>query len=489
MISWMQKHKKWLVITIWISTIAFVGAGFVGWGAYQYGSSAGTVAKVGDIKIDTKEFQQRYSNIYAYYNNMFQGNFDQKKAKELGLDKEALNSLVTEALFLNLAKDLGLTVLEDEVKDKIISMKEFQNNGVFDKKLYLEVLKRAGIKPKKFEKSIEKEILLSKLQDILKPVLTPLEFDTFGSALFMGDKIKYKVLTSKDINLNYSKEELKKYWEKNKNQYLTEPMYEISILWVEPDNVEISEKELKEYYTKNRLKFSDDNGKIKSFEEAKSEVKEALRLKKAKKKALKEYLKFKKGEISATEQKTLPLDNSLIPSNIMKEIAQKNEKKYLKPKLIGKKYAIIRLDRKISSRPKSFEEAKNEVLGDFLKEKSAEELKKMAQEMYKNFDGKVTGYISRDDLDKLPPLKEVEAAEFLNKLFTTQKAEGYILLDNNKAVVYNILDQKLVRKNKIDKNRAFITDNSIKVKEATLNSRLLDVLQKSYEIEIFYKGQ
>ncbi len=32
MITWMQRHKKWLVITIWISTIAFVGAGFVGWG-------------------------------------------------------------------------------------------------------------------------------------------------------------------------------------------------------------------------------------------------------------------------------------------------------------------------------------------------------------------------------------------------------------------------------------------------------------------------
>ena len=33
MITWMQRHKRWLVITIWISTIAFVGAGFVGWGS------------------------------------------------------------------------------------------------------------------------------------------------------------------------------------------------------------------------------------------------------------------------------------------------------------------------------------------------------------------------------------------------------------------------------------------------------------------------
>ncbi len=47
MITWMQKHKKWLIVTIWISTIAFVGAGFVGWGSYDYGKSDSAVAIVG----------------------------------------------------------------------------------------------------------------------------------------------------------------------------------------------------------------------------------------------------------------------------------------------------------------------------------------------------------------------------------------------------------------------------------------------------------
>jgi len=488
MISWMQKHKKWLVITIWISTIAFVGAGFVGWGAYQYGTKAGTVAKVGDIKIDVKELQQRYSNLYSYYNNIFKGNFDQKKAKEMGLEKEALNSLITEALYLNLAKDLGLTVLESEVKDTIINMKEFQTDGKFDKKLYKEVLKRAGIKPKDFEKSIEKEILISKLQKILKPVLTPLEIETFGASLFIADKIKYKVISTNDIKLNYTEDELKKYWEKNKDRYMTEPKYKISLVWVKPENENFNEKELREFYKKNRLKFVNDNGKIKSFEEAKEEVIEALKIKKTKKIALKKYLQFKKGKIGAQEQKVLSLDNEIIPSNIMKEIAQKNEKSFLKPKLIGKKYVIIRLDEKVPSRPKSYIEAKNEALKDFIKEKNIKELKKVAEKLSKNFDGKISEYISRDDIDKVPPLKEVEAAEFLNKLFATHNSKGYILLDNTKAVLYQILDQKLVQKEKLNKNKSFITDNSLKVKNSVLNSNLLDTLQKSYEIKI-YKGQ
>ena len=52
MITWMQKHRKWLVITIWISTIAFVGAGFVGWGAYDFNlARSSSAAKVGGEKI------------------------------------------------------------------------------------------------------------------------------------------------------------------------------------------------------------------------------------------------------------------------------------------------------------------------------------------------------------------------------------------------------------------------------------------------------
>ena len=58
MITWMQKHKKYLVVTIWVSTIAFVGAGFVGWGAYDMNTNrAKSVAKVGNRNISIGEFQ------------------------------------------------------------------------------------------------------------------------------------------------------------------------------------------------------------------------------------------------------------------------------------------------------------------------------------------------------------------------------------------------------------------------------------------------
>ena len=85
MITWMQRHKKWLVITIWISTIAFVGAGFVGWGSYDYGKQGAVVAVVGDREVSVEEYQQEYSKIYEQYAKMFGPMFSKELAEQLKL--------------------------------------------------------------------------------------------------------------------------------------------------------------------------------------------------------------------------------------------------------------------------------------------------------------------------------------------------------------------------------------------------------------------
>ena len=125
MITWMQRHRKYLVITIWISTIAFIGAGFVGWGQYSYGDKAGAVAKVGDVPITSAELQKSYTTLFNQYNQLFQGKLDEKKAQQFGLQRQALRQLVNQALVLNLAKSYGLIVTDDELWNVIKSQSFF----------------------------------------------------------------------------------------------------------------------------------------------------------------------------------------------------------------------------------------------------------------------------------------------------------------------------------------------------------------------------
>ena len=89
MITWMQRHKKWLVITIWISTIAFVGAGFVGWGSYDYGKSSTNVGIVGSKEIKIADLQSEYNSLYSQYQNAFGETFNQEMAKQFKLEDAA----------------------------------------------------------------------------------------------------------------------------------------------------------------------------------------------------------------------------------------------------------------------------------------------------------------------------------------------------------------------------------------------------------------
>ena len=139
MINWMQRRQKYLVVVLWVTVIAFVGAGFVGWGSYKYGSQAGSLAQVGDIPIKQAEFQRLYSNIYGYYSQLFGGNLDDRKKGEL--QQMAINSLIDQALVLNLAKDLGIDATENEIAARLMETDAFLKEGTFDKATYLAALR------------------------------------------------------------------------------------------------------------------------------------------------------------------------------------------------------------------------------------------------------------------------------------------------------------------------------------------------------------
>jgi len=186
----MQKHKKYLVVTIWISTIAFVGAGFVGWGAYDLNANRATsVATVGHRNISVQEFQQKYNQLYNYYASILDGKLTQEKADEMGLENLALQAAIQENLLLNFADDIGLDVSDEDILKYIVTDPNFQKDGKFDKNFYYDVLRRARINPNDFEKNLKRSILLDKLNFVLNTSPTKNDLEMMTSSIFMKDKI------------------------------------------------------------------------------------------------------------------------------------------------------------------------------------------------------------------------------------------------------------------------------------------------------------
>ncbi|MFA9375005.1 MAG: SurA N-terminal domain-containing protein, partial [Poseidonibacter sp.] len=212
MITWMQRHKRWLVITIWISTIAFVGAGFVGWGSYEYGKQGGVVAVVGDREISNDEYQEEYSRLYEQYANAFGSAFNKDMAEKLNLKNIAYTQVLQKNLILSYGESLGIDVTNKDIAKELVKYNAFLKDGKFDKDTYVQVLSQNRTTPVKFEDSLKRNILLQKIQTLFEVDANQVEVQNLNKLLFVQDDISIKILNSNDIVINPSENELKKYW-------------------------------------------------------------------------------------------------------------------------------------------------------------------------------------------------------------------------------------------------------------------------------------
>ena len=487
MITWMQRHKKWLIITIWISTIAFIGAGFVGWGQYKYGDKASAVAKVGDVEISMSELQKAYSRLYQQYNQMLQGNFDEEKAKQFGLQKQALQQLVQQALLTNLAESYDLMVSDIELFNVIKNQKAFYKNGVFDKETYRQVLSQNRMTPKEYESSLRKELLLQKTLALLPVKVSKSEENIVNTLLNIADKINYKVLSQESISVDTSDEKLKAFWETMKDNFMTDVKYEI--LYVKQASVTKSydDATISQYYQENKTHFRGDDGKILSLDQAKEAVIKELNAKASKDAALRTYIAFKKGKLDSnvtTEKLTLSASNNPLNSAALTKVAALSlTKPYAKPILVNDTYYIIELVKTIPSAPKSYEMAKSEVLPLYIEQKKKEKLLALAKSSLNSFVGKTTDFITVSSLTAFNDLSKAQTAEFLQKLFVSNKKRDFITLKDGKIVLYNILEQKL-----LDNKNSNQSDVIARLKSTMFSEGLLKTLQNKYKTEIFIKG-
>ena len=486
MITWMQRHKKYLIITIWISTIAFVGAGFVGWGQYSYGDKAGAVAKVGSVEITMGELQKSYSNLYNQYSQMFQGDFDEEKAKSFGLQSQALKHLTQQALILNLAKSYDLEVNNAELLAEIRTQKYFFKDGVFNKEMYKQTLLRNNLILKEYEADVKKELLIKKTLSLLPISEKESELKILDTLISIADKINYKVLNPSQIIINTSDEVLKPFWEAKQHSFMTEVSYDVKFITQVNISKEYNEAELSQYYNDNKTHFKDAEGKILALENAKEKIKEELNAKETKKEALRSYIAYKKGKLENADIKTATISASANPfnSDILAKISKLTPvSPFLKPVLINNEYITFELIKTNPSQPKSFAEAKSEVLTIYTKEQKEMKLLELAKNSVSTFKGETTDFITGADVEQLTNLSTVDSKEFLTALFSTQEKRGFVPLESGNIVMYNILEQKLLNKTNTKDNNPIV-----RLKSAMFNEGLVKKLQNKYKTEIFIQG-
>lgn len=477
MIEWMQKHKKYLVITIWISTIAFIAAGMIGWGQYSFSITGDTIAKVGDIKISQQEFQNQYNRIFENYSQIV----GQEQAKLMQLDQMTLNNLIQQALLRNFAKDLGLRVEDSEVIDTIKSIDTFQRDGKFDEVLYKHLLRDNNLKPSDFEKTLRENLLLEKITNLLPNNLTPLETEALSSPYRIQDEVKLQVINIPKNLPKITDTELKDFWEKTKNDYQKPASFDIEYIYIQAKDEKVSNDELLAYYKDNPSNYLNQKGEVENFDQAKQKVENDLKMQKAQSDATKKFIELKKGTISNTKTENILQDSKEYPVEILQELQNAKLNAVIKPIAYKNGYITMKLIKKIPSMPKSFEEAKQEALKSLENENAIQALKKEAQNTLNNFEGKNIGFIDLTFKKPIEGLNESEVIELVKNIFSTQTKLNFAII-GKKAILYKIISQKFKEGlNNDDRNK--LVQQGINLKTQYLDTTLIDYLEKKYTIK------
>lgn len=486
MITWMQRHKKWLITTVWVSTIAFVGAGFVGWGSYDFGKSGGIIAKIGDREASMTSLQNEYNNIYNQYARMFGNSFNQEMAKQLNLEDVAYNSLIQKNLLLSFADEIGLDITDEEVAKELLKIPSFIKDGKFDKETYIKVLAQNRTNPNDFEEDLKHDLLAQKVQKLFTLDTTKSEIENIGQLLFAEDKIKIKIIDESSIAVSQDEAKMKEFYEANKNNYMSANSYELEFYRIPLESATPTDDEIKNFYEKRKNDYRKDDGKIKTLEEAKIDIIYDINVKNTKKSALKLYLKLKKGEASFQSKAVVYEDKLGFSADDLQKISEAKNSTVLKPFLNSNKFVIVKVVNKFPPRPLSYENAKIALKKDFVHTQRKKLLNEKAQKELENFKGTLIGYVNRESIDKINGLDEAEASKFLNELFKSDKKKGIINLDT-KAVLFDIVDSRLA---KADSNKSSLIKSTIsQTKNSEIFSSLLKNLQTRYEIKSYIQGK
>ena len=244
-------------------TIFIIALVFIFWGVGGYRGSRNSVAQVNDEVIPYEEFQKAYERLANQYRDQFGGTLPKGLLESLDLENQALEQLIQRSLLRQGAREMGIMVSDLEVQQAVEKMEAFRSNGVFNVEQYKNIISSSGMTPTSFEDTMRTDLLAGKVIEYLSHFakLTPLEvkdqFDFDNEEI----KIEYVSFSGADFRdkIATDQEQLKSYYEENKENYQTEPQVKLHFLafpYVAEEKPAIPDEDLEAFYRQNISRYS-----------------------------------------------------------------------------------------------------------------------------------------------------------------------------------------------------------------------------------------
>ena len=240
-------------------TILIIVLVFIFWGVGGgINDNLNTIATVNDEAIPYEEFQKTYEQLATQYQDQFGGSLPKGLLESLDLNSQALEQLIQRTLLRQGAREMGIMISDLEVQQAVEKMEAFRTNGIFNVEQYRNILSSSGMTPSSFEDTMRTDLLAGKVLQHLSRFakLTPLEVNEQFNFDSEEINIEYVSFSGADFKekIEISEEELRSFYEKNKDNYMTDPQVKLDFLlfpYITDAKPVIADEEMESFYRQN----------------------------------------------------------------------------------------------------------------------------------------------------------------------------------------------------------------------------------------------
>ncbi|HEX5476055.1 MAG TPA: peptidyl-prolyl cis-trans isomerase [Vicinamibacterales bacterium] len=270
MLDRMRRHKGWLKWSLAIVCVSFVLLyipSFLGTGAQGGAAANDVVADVNGHEITVAEFRRVYEQQMQAYRQNYGANVDERLLKQLGIDQRIVEQMVDEEAAVAEAERLGIKASDAEVRERILSLPAFQENGQFiGDARYRQLLQMQNppMRPADFEAQVRRGIIVEKLQAALTDWLTVPNADVDREFHKRNEKVKLAVVSFPADKFREgvaaTDAEIAKYFDAHKDTYRVPEKRKIRFLAIDQQalakNVTVTGQQIERYYNDNIQQFS-----------------------------------------------------------------------------------------------------------------------------------------------------------------------------------------------------------------------------------------
>ena len=462
-----------------IFSLIIVSFGLAGVGSYLNRPAANDPAEVDGEKITAQELERSYQNERNSIQNQYGEAASQlfENPQYLAqLKRSVLDRLINQALIEQKIQKSGIRLSDEQVKEAIRTLPDFQTNGTFDNQKYLAILGRVGYSPDAFANSMRGDLAKQLWVDnvVKSNFVLPTEKQEIADLYNqVRDVTLYRLpATQFTSSVKYTDDDLQKYYQAHSHQFMHPELVKLNFVVLNAADLEKTiqptDAELKAYYDAHQDSFSvpekikvahiliagkDDAANKSKAESVLSQLKAGADFATLAKQDSADTLSAKNGGQLDWFEKGV-MDPAFEKAAFA--LKDKGEMSAVVKSAFG--YHIIKLVDKQESKVKSFADVKDSVKQKLVQEKAHEQFADLQQKMsdtgFENPDSldsvaeaiqtkvQTTDFISAEQLPDAINVPAVKTAAFQQKLRDENTNSEVLTISDSSVAMLHVLDYK-----------------------------------------------